>query len=135
MGHDSQSIGCVIQTASFSGLAQITVGRFIAGLGVGALSALVPLYNGEAAPKDLRGPLVVLYQVMVTAGSVPNSPSAQHLAYLWASTVSFGPMASIGLLTVSTDPPAGESQWDSSSSSGSSFVEGLSSCQKVLDIC
>lgn len=51
-----------------SGIAQITVGRFIAGLGVGALSALVPLYNGEAAPRDLRGPLVVLYQIMVTIG-------------------------------------------------------------------
>ena len=29
--------------------------RFVAGLGVGALSAIVPLYNGEAAPKNIRG--------------------------------------------------------------------------------
>lgn len=43
-------------------------GRFIAGLGVGALSALIPLYNSEAAPKHLRGPMVVMYQLMICAG-------------------------------------------------------------------
>lgn len=62
------TIGCVIQTASSYSIVQFIIGRFIAGLGVGALSALVPLYNGETAPKDLRGPLVVLYQVMITIG-------------------------------------------------------------------
>ncbi|WVQ92725.1 hypothetical protein IAS59_006540 [Cryptococcus gattii] len=61
------SIGIIIQVASF-GLAQITVGRFIAGLGVGALSAIVPLYVGEAAPKKLRGTLLVLYQVQIASG-------------------------------------------------------------------
>lgn len=57
------TIGCVIETASTHSITQFVIARFIAGLGVGALSALVPLYNGETAPKDLRGPLVVLYQV------------------------------------------------------------------------
>lgn len=61
------SIGIIIQVASF-GLAQITVGRFVAGLGVGALSAIVPLYVGEAAPKKLRGTLLVLYQVQIASG-------------------------------------------------------------------
>lgn len=36
--------------------------------GVGALSALIPLYNSEAAPKHLRGPMVVMYQLMICAG-------------------------------------------------------------------
>lgn len=30
-------------------------GRIIAGLGVGALSAVVPLYQSEIAPKEIRG--------------------------------------------------------------------------------
>lgn len=70
------TIGTVIQTASVNSYGQISAGRFIAGLGVGALSgtkviesplrshltflslsAIVPLYNGETAPKALRGTL------------------------------------------------------------------------------
>ncbi|KIR58382.1 hypothetical protein I314_05625 [Cryptococcus bacillisporus CA1873] len=58
------SIGIIIQVTSF-GLAQITVGRFVAGLGVGALSAIVPLYAGEVALKELPGALFVLYQVQI----------------------------------------------------------------------
>lgn len=42
--------------------------RFVAGLGVGALSALVPLYNGEAAPKKIRGAMLVLYQLQIIMG-------------------------------------------------------------------
>ncbi|TYJ53870.1 hypothetical protein B9479_005491 [Cryptococcus floricola] len=61
------TVGIIVQVSSF-GLAQITVGRFIAGLGVGALSAIVPLYIGEAAPKKLRGSLLVLYQVQIASG-------------------------------------------------------------------
>lgn len=43
----------------------LTNSRFVAGLGVGALSAIVPLYIGEAAPKKIRGSLLVLYQVQI----------------------------------------------------------------------
>lgn len=42
--------------------------RCVSGLGVGALSAIVPLYIGEAAPKKLRGTLLVLYQVQIITG-------------------------------------------------------------------
>ncbi|KAG7099954.1 hypothetical protein E1B28_001747 [Marasmius oreades] len=62
------TIGTTIQTATVNSLAQITIGRFIAGLGVGALSAIVPLYNGETAPKALRGTLLVLYQLQIIVG-------------------------------------------------------------------
>jgi SP family sugar:H+ symporter-like MFS transporter len=47
---------------------QITIGRFIAGLGVGAMSAIVPLYNGETAPKAIRGFLLVMYQLQIIIG-------------------------------------------------------------------
>lgn len=47
--------------------------RFVAGLGVGALSAIVPLYNGEAAPKKIRGAMLVLYQLQIIMGyASPN---------------------------------------------------------------
>lgn len=62
------TVGTVVQTGTVRSLAQIVIGRFIAGLGVGALSAIVPLYNGETAPKALRGMLIVLYQVQIIMG-------------------------------------------------------------------
>ncbi|KAF8079163.1 general substrate transporter [Lyophyllum atratum] len=62
------TIGVAIQTGTEFSVVQITIGRFIAGLGVGALSAIVPLYNGETAPKALRGTLLVLYQLQIIVG-------------------------------------------------------------------
>ncbi|GLB43576.1 putative sugar (and other) transporter [Lyophyllum shimeji] len=62
------TIGVAIQTGTEFSIVQITIGRFIAGLGVGALSAIVPLYNGETAPKALRGTLLVLYQLQIIVG-------------------------------------------------------------------
>lgn len=41
------TVGVVIQLASVSAWYQFAIGRFIAGLGVGALSAAVPLYQAE----------------------------------------------------------------------------------------
>ncbi|EGO05363.1 hypothetical protein SERLA73DRAFT_101147 [Serpula lacrymans var. lacrymans S7.3] len=81
------TIGVAIQTGTTYSIVQITIGRFIAGLGVGALSAIVPLYNGETAPKAIRGMMLVLYQVQIIMGifisyvidlgthSIPNSAS------------------------------------------------------------
>ncbi|KAK4049885.1 hypothetical protein OIO90_005274 [Microbotryomycetes sp. JL221] len=62
------TVGVTVQTAAETSVGQLLAGRFIAGLGVGALSAIVPLFNGEAAPKHLRGTLLVLYQTMIAAG-------------------------------------------------------------------
>ncbi|KII94314.1 hypothetical protein PLICRDRAFT_36565 [Plicaturopsis crispa FD-325 SS-3] len=62
------TIGVVIQTATEYSIVQITIGRFVAGLGVGAMSAIVPLYNGETAPKAIRGSMLVVYQLQVIMG-------------------------------------------------------------------
>ena len=43
-------------------------GRVLSGVGVGILSTVVPLYNAEIAPKKLRGRLVSLNQLAITAG-------------------------------------------------------------------
>ncbi|KAK7063636.1 hexose transporter 2 [Favolaschia claudopus] len=62
------TVGVAIQTGTVRSIVQLTIGRFIAGLGVGALSAIVPLYNGETAPKALRGTFLVLYQLQIITG-------------------------------------------------------------------
>ncbi|KAF4618504.1 hypothetical protein D9613_009787 [Agrocybe pediades] len=76
------TIGVAIQTGTEFSVVQLTIGRFVAGLGVGALSGIVPLYNAETAPKALRGTLLVLYQLQIIIGQVfsaympvPNSVS------------------------------------------------------------
>ena len=43
------SVGVIIQLASFSVWQQVAVGRFVSGLGVGALSAAVPMVRIETA--------------------------------------------------------------------------------------
>jgi MFS family permease len=52
-----------MQTASTSSgnLAVMYVGRFIAGLGVGAASMLTPLYVSECAPRAIRGGLTGMF--------------------------------------------------------------------------
>jgi MFS transporter, SP family, sugar:H+ symporter len=53
------SIGVVIQVASEGpNWVQIVMGRWVAGLGVGALSLLVPMYQSEISPRHIRGALV-----------------------------------------------------------------------------
>lgn len=44
------------------------MGRFVAGLGVGALSLLVPMYQAETGPRHIRGALISTYQLFITFG-------------------------------------------------------------------
>ncbi|PPQ77164.1 hypothetical protein CVT25_010792 [Psilocybe cyanescens] len=46
------------------------IGRVIAGLGVGLVSCLVPMYQSECAPKSIRGLIVGLYQLAITIGAL-----------------------------------------------------------------
>ncbi|KAL7418068.1 monosaccharide importer [Mrakia frigida] len=48
--------------------AAFIVGRVVAGLGVGMISCLVPMYQSECAPKQYRGFIVGLYQWAITIG-------------------------------------------------------------------
>jgi len=62
-------LGVVIQTTSISaGHNAILAGRFITGMGVGSLSMIVPMYNAEIAPPEVRGALVGLQQLSITLG-------------------------------------------------------------------
>ncbi|KAG9248009.1 general substrate transporter [Calycina marina] len=60
-------VGCILKVAS-TGLALLVVGRFIAGAGVGFVSAVIILYMSEIAPKKVRGALVSGYQFCITIG-------------------------------------------------------------------
>ncbi|EPQ60026.1 general substrate transporter [Gloeophyllum trabeum ATCC 11539] len=60
--------GIAVQVGTGTALAQLVLGRFVAGLGVGAMSAIVPLYNGETVPRRLRGAMLVMYQLQINFG-------------------------------------------------------------------
>ncbi|PGH04542.1 hypothetical protein AJ79_07068 [Helicocarpus griseus UAMH5409] len=62
-------VGIIVQMTSESPKWwQMVIGRWIAGLGVGALSLLVPLYQGESAPRHIRGAMISCYQLFITLG-------------------------------------------------------------------
>jgi SP family sugar:H+ symporter-like MFS transporter len=49
-------VGVILQTIA-TDIPVFTAGRFFAGYGVGMVSALIPLYQSETAPKWIRGML------------------------------------------------------------------------------
>lgn len=61
------TFGVILQTAA-TAIPLFVAGRFFAGFGVGLLSALVPLYQSETAPKWIRGAVVGSYQLAITIG-------------------------------------------------------------------
>ncbi|KAH1549947.1 hypothetical protein KXX57_000425 [Aspergillus fumigatus] len=61
------NLGVILQTAA-TGIPLFLAGRFFAGLGVGLISALIPLYQSETAPKWIRGTIVGAYQLSITIG-------------------------------------------------------------------
>ena len=82
-------VGAVLQAAAFS-LGQMTVGRFIIGLGVGSAAMIIPLYSkthytqpnlnvfnfltlslvGELAPARYRGRMIAFDNMSVTLGQL-----------------------------------------------------------------
>ncbi|KAK9471898.1 general substrate transporter [Dipodascopsis tothii] len=60
-------IGVIVQACA-TNKSYIYGGRWITGMGVGSLSMVVPLYNAELAPAELRGAMVGLQQLSITFG-------------------------------------------------------------------
>ncbi|CAO3626945.1 unnamed protein product [Cunninghamella echinulata] len=60
-------IGSVFQGAA-QNVDYLLASRFVAGLSIGGLSMLVPLYQSEIAPPNIRGSLVSLQQLSITFG-------------------------------------------------------------------
>lgn len=81
------------------------VGRVISGIGIGAISAVVPLYQAEATHKSLRGAIISTYQWAITWGLLVSSAVSQGtharndassyripigLQYVWSSFLAIG---------------------------------------------
>lgn len=60
-------LGVILQTAA-TAIGMFVAGRFFAGYGVGMISATIPLYQSETAPKWIRGAIVGAYQLAITIG-------------------------------------------------------------------
>ncbi|KAI0794026.1 MFS monosaccharide transporter [Fomes fomentarius] len=98
------SVGIALQTGA-SNLATFVVGRVFAGLGVGLVSTLVPMYQSECSPKWIRGAVVAGYQWAITIGlllaSVLNNATKDRqnhtawripiaIQFIWAFILSVG---------------------------------------------
>ena len=68
MGCGVFCVGCILQIASTNQEALFVLGRLVAGLGVGFISAIIILYMSEIAPKKVRGAMVSGYQFCITIG-------------------------------------------------------------------
>lgn len=63
------SLGAVIQATVYGGgLYQMYLGRFLSGISIGFMATAVPMYQGEVAPKQIRGKIVAMYQLSITFG-------------------------------------------------------------------
>lgn len=61
-------VGIIVQIATVDKWYQIALGRWVMGLGVGALSSVVPMYQSESAPRQVRGAMVSAFQLFVAFG-------------------------------------------------------------------
>lgn len=65
------SIGAILTTVAkepHSGLRMIYAGRVISGFGIGGISAVAPAFVSECSPKEVRGRITGVFQVMVSTG-------------------------------------------------------------------
>jgi len=94
-----------VQMAATDKWYQIMIGRLIAGFGVGSLSLLVPMYQSESAPRQIRGALISTYQLFITIGifvaaCINFGTEARHdtgswripmgISFLWALILNIG---------------------------------------------
>ncbi|KAL8950908.1 MAG: hypothetical protein Q9222_003086 [Ikaeria aurantiellina] len=62
-------VGVIVQSCAVqAGHNAILGGRFVTGMGVGSLSMIVPMYNAEVAPPEIRGALISLQQFAIEFG-------------------------------------------------------------------
>lgn len=111
------AVGAILQTVAGGsrGLGYIYAGRVIAGLGIGAISAVAPAFVSECSPKEVRGRITGLFQIMVAIGvmlsywinlgislHIKTGPNVWRIP-LGMQLVPSGIMA-VGLLTVKESP-------------------------------
>jgi MFS family permease len=62
-------IGAAVQTAAHHHIGQIYAGRVIAGLGIGGMSSITPVFVAENCPPAVRGRITGLFQEFLVIGS------------------------------------------------------------------
>ncbi|KAK5016975.1 hypothetical protein LTR16_001320 [Cryomyces antarcticus] len=67
LGTTIMSIGAILQISAFS-VAQMIVGRIVAGIGNGINTATAPVWQGETCKAAWRGKLIVIEMIMNIAG-------------------------------------------------------------------
>ncbi|CAK7567655.1 MAG: glucose transporter [Sporothrix epigloea] len=104
--------GAIFQVCA-NNINTLLVGRLFAGVGVGIVSVLVPLYQSEMAPKWIRGTLVCAYQLCITLGLLAASivnlltykvSSASAYRIPMALQLSWAFVLSLGLLILPETP-------------------------------
>lgn len=62
--------GAVFMTAAQGHVALIIAGRAVAGIGIGAVSMMVPVYIAETSPPSIRGRLIGLWEICSQGGGM-----------------------------------------------------------------
>ncbi|OMP83416.1 High-affinity fructose transporter ght6 [Diplodia seriata] len=98
-------VGVIVQIVTTYTWYQVALGRWVAGLGVGGLSVLTPMYQSETAPRQVRGALVSAYQLFITLGifvaycinfgteAMDNADSwriPMGVGFIWPAIMAFG---------------------------------------------
>jgi sugar porter (SP) family MFS transporter len=73
-------VGAIIQTINTRSFSAFLAARFIAGIGLGGSSVVVPMFSSEMAPKELRGQIGSFYQLFYTLGEQVLGSSYQPFA-------------------------------------------------------
>ncbi|KAF9221165.1 general substrate transporter [Gyrodon lividus] len=110
-------VGAVLTTLAGGsrGIGYIYGGRVISGIGIGGISAVAPAYVSECSPKDVRGRITGLFQIMVATGVMIsyfiNLGVGLHMAHspnVWRIPFGFqlvpAGIMCLGLLTVKESP-------------------------------
>jgi len=126
-------IGNIIQVTAMNTWVHMTIGRIVAGLGVGILSIGVPMYQSEVCPREIRGAVVASYQLMITVGIL--SRSGPYVCLHSTYYMQFPTLSTLVSVTIraKTAMPPGESSLASESASRSLLVSVYSSRQNRPD--
>ncbi|KAG6372455.1 general substrate transporter [Boletus reticuloceps] len=110
-------VGAILTTVAGGsrGIGYIYSGRVISGVGIGGISAVAPAYVSECSPKDVRGRITGLFQIMVAIGvmisyfinlgvglHIPNGPNMWRIPFGF-QLLPAGLMC-LGLFTVKESP-------------------------------
>lgn len=109
-------VGVIVQITSTYTWYQVAIGRWVAGLGVGGLSVLTPMYQSETAPRQIRGALVSAYQLFITLGifladCINFGTEANRSALSWRLPLGIGfiwPVLMMAGITILPESP----RWD-----------------------